>query len=181
MSRGKPVYLENGTEFNTKSKCIEYFQNILNNNTEIKQDNPNFSDVICLYTRHPEFEQKSLDKDNIEYFKIKNSGEYNTICFHAIHIDGSETDWSYKIAIDGENRSNFHNLVDGCRKALELEEKYFRDRSFSLKIEEFIAIKSCTKENFPFNDWVFPPQNSQYRAYLQEPFKTEFLTWYKGL
>lgn len=180
MARGNPVILGNGREFATQKEATAFFKDILNSKPErITTDHKNHSDVMALYKRHPEFENKSKSEENIQYFLVKNSGEFNTICFHAVHKDGSQTDWSYNSAIKNKGKSKFQCFVDAARHDLELKMEHFRDDDFTKKCRKFLEQKGVTEASFPDN-WVSEPKNSQYRASLLEPIKSNFVTWYEN-
>lgn len=181
MARRKPVRLDNGTEFSTQGEATAFFRDILNSTvSKIIKDHENYSDVMALYKRHPQFEVRSKNEGNIQYFIIKNSGEHNTKCFHAVHQDGSQTDWSYGTAIKNKERSKFQCFTDAARHDLELEIEYFRDSDFTNKCRKFLKQCGFSEKDFP-EDWVSKPTNSQYRATLLKPTKSNFVTWYKEL
>ncbi|WP_444998426.1 DUF3223 domain-containing protein [Aliikangiella sp. IMCC44359] len=178
MAKRIPVTLSNGREFPTKTAALDYFKRIVNSVAEIiSKDHEYYSDVLSLYLRHPEFTQKSRNVDFIKCFQIKNSGQFNTKCLHTIHIDGTETDWSYKVACDSKQKSLFNCFVDGARLCLEEEYPRFRDDSFTLKCKEFVKLHS--HDGIVPLEWISEPNKIQYRTILKEPIKQSFLSWYR--
>jgi len=178
MPKKNPVELENGRIFSTQKDAIEYFRKILHSpKSKINKEDPEFSDVMSLYKRHPEFEKKSENKNTILYFLIKEGGEYGSRCFHSIHNDGTEADWSIKEAITKKSKTKFECFKDGARNALEQIE-HFRDTNFSNKCKLFLNKKGYSIDNIP-DDWISEPQRLQYRSTLLNSIKDEFITWYK--
>ncbi|KXJ57382.1 MAG: hypothetical protein AXW17_03200 [Colwellia sp. Phe_37] len=182
MARNKPIILENGTNFLTQKETIEYFKDLLDSislGNSLTPEHAAYSNLLSLYKRHPEFEFKSRNEENVLYFLIKNSGQYNTKCFHAVHADGSQADWSYKTAINSKGKTVFQCFVDGARHSLEMESPRFRDADFTNKCKQFINLLGIEESTIP-NDWVSQPDKVQYRSILKEPIKTQFKTWYKN-
>lgn len=179
MARGNPVCLDNGRQFDTQKEATAFFRNILHSGLiKITKNNEEYSDLMALYKRLPEFESKSQTEENVQYFIIKNSGEYNSKCFHAVHQNGSQTDWSLKTAIINKDKSRFQCFTDAARHVLELEIPDFRDNDFTNKCRNFLKERSLSENNFP-EIWVSKSENSQYRAMLLEPVKSDFVAWYR--
>jgi hypothetical protein len=154
MARGKPVTLDNGKVFSTQKDAMSFFKVLLNSidcNLELSPSHKYFDDLISLYKIHPEFKFKSGTETNILYFMVKNSGQYNTKCFHAVHVDGSQADWSYATAIKNKAKTNFQCFVDGARHLLELDNNYFRDSDFSQKCKLFIESIGEDETSIPNN------------------------------
>lgn len=180
MPRGNPIALDNGRVFKTQKEATEFYRSILySSKKRINRNDAEYSDVMALYKRHPEFENKSKNEDNVLYFLIKESGEFGSQCFHAVHNDGSQTDWSFPKAISNKASTKFQCFTDGARHALELQTDRFRDSEFSKKCEKFLQERGYSIDDFP-QDWVNKPMNSQYRATLLGPTKEEFVAWYKA-
>ncbi|RMZ61524.1 DUF3223 domain-containing protein, partial [Vibrio anguillarum] len=58
----KPVELANGTSFKTQTEAKKYFKSILNSSRPEKTFTPSedeFSNILALYKRHPEFHWKT--------------------------------------------------------------------------------------------------------------------------
>jgi hypothetical protein len=181
MARGNSIRLDNGKEFATQKEATAFFKDILNSTiSKITKDNEHYSNIMALYKRHPEFETKSKSEDNILCFIIKDSGEYNTKCFHAVHKDGNQTDWSYISAIKNKGKSKVQCFIDAARHSLELEIPHFRNNDFTNKCIQFLKENSFSENAFP-EDWVSKATNSQYRATLLEPIRSDFIAWYKEL
>ena len=160
---------------------IDYFQDILNSvtpETILNSEHPSFSDLISLYKRHPEFEKKSINEANVIGFLVKNSGQFNTKCFHAVHMDKSIEDWGYRNAIRSKHKSSFHCFIDAARYSLENKHSHFRDKDFTNKCKVFISVMG-RDETSELKDWISPPSKLQYRSSLIEPVKTQFLNWYE--
>ncbi|MEZ8391560.1 MULTISPECIES: DUF3223 domain-containing protein [Vibrio] len=177
----KPVDLENGTCFKTQSQAIAYFKGILNSEkkqeTRYSNAHPLFSDLLALYRRHPEFSMKSGGLE-VQEFIAKNSGQYNTRCFHALHIDGSEADWSYKAAVNSQGKSRFQCFTDAARYLLESSSSNFRDSNFSLNCKKFLEFRCVTQDSIP-DDWVSSPEKLQYRSTLSNHISKDFIQWYE--
>ncbi|MEJ6534696.1 DUF3223 domain-containing protein [Pseudoalteromonas lipolytica] len=174
----KPITLSNGISFNSQTEAIEYFKKVLNSETEIARNHPEFSNILALYTRHPEFEWKSVSEDNVERFSIRSSGQFNTKCFHAIHYSSSEdADWSYVTAIKSKAKSNFQCFTDAARSLLESSEYKFRDPNFTFKCRAFIEEQGFSQDSFP-NEWVSKPAKLQYRSTLSSVISSRFVDWY---
>jgi hypothetical protein len=181
MPRKNPIELENGRIFTTLTEATEFFRKILHSPKQrINKNDEEYSDLMALYKRHPEFESKSKSEENILYFSIKDSGEYNSKCFHSVHNDGSQTDWSFKTALTGKPKTKFQRFVDGARHSLEMETNRFRDDDFSAKCKHFLKERGYSVDDFPAG-WVSESMNSQYRATLLGSVKGEFLDWYEKL
>ena len=181
MAKKNPIVLGNGLTFDLQGDCLKYFQELLNSfniGTEISATHESFSDIYHLYLRHPELLLKSGCIENIEYFKVDNSGQYNSKCFHTIHKDGSIADWSYKGAVTCKLKSKFQCFSDAARYDLEKEFYSFRDNEFSQKCITYLNFKGYTSKSLPEN-WISLPEKLQYRSMLNEPIKTEFSNWYK--
>jgi hypothetical protein len=181
MGRKQSVTLENGKHFTTKTAAIDYFKDILNTvrfETLLNSDHQSFSDLISLYKRHPEFELKSEYEANIVGFIVKNSGQFNTKCFHTVHRDNSLADWRYKSAIDGEHKTIFNCFVDAARFSLEVKHFHFRDKDFTNKSKAFLNLFEIDESSIPEN-WISQPNKLQYRSSLMEPIKTKFVSWYE--
>lgn len=181
MARSKPITLENGKNFHTQKIAIDYFKELLDSTlTTIKvtPDHVTYSDLLSLYKRHPEFEFKSCNEANIIYFTVKNTGQFNTKCFHAVHSDGSEADWSYKTAIKSKEKTVFQCFVDGARYSLEMEFPRFRDGDFTNKCKQFVNLLEVKESSIP-NEWISEPDKVQYRSTLKDPIKAQFKNWYK--
>lgn len=177
----RPIILDNGKVFDSKQEAQSYFRAILNSGTvKIASDSNYFNDLLSLYQNHPEFYEKSRQKDNILYFSIQDSGQFNTKCFHVVHKDGSQTDWSFITAINGVSKSKFECFVDGARHALESVNHHFRDNKFSEKCKLFIGERGFLPESFPV-EWTSKPMNPQYRANLSGSIKEDFIRWYEKL
>ncbi|MCK5490877.1 MAG: DUF3223 domain-containing protein, partial [Candidatus Pacebacteria bacterium] len=72
MARGNPVQLDNGKEFSTQKDAIAFFKDLLHSEiSKITNDRKNYSDIMALYKRHPEFEIKSSNEENVQYFIVK--------------------------------------------------------------------------------------------------------------
>ncbi|HIF9173768.1 TPA: DUF3223 domain-containing protein [Photobacterium damselae] len=177
----KPVELVNGTSFKTQSEAKKYFKSILNSSEFEKTITPNddeFSNILALYKRHPEFHWKTKDAIQIKEFVIKDSGQFNTKCFHAVHHDGSLADWSYITAINCHSKSQFQCFMDGARSLLESRSYNFRDADFKTKCISFIEYQGFTKDAFPSN-WVSTPDKLQYRSSLTQDISKDFVNWYE--
>ncbi|KPH95155.1 hypothetical protein AMS58_07295 [Pseudoalteromonas porphyrae] len=175
----KPIQLQSGISFQTQSQAIEYFKKILNTETVISRSHPEFANVLALYLRHHEFTLKSGSEDNINMFCIKNTGQFNTKCFHAIHFDDStDADWSYKSAITAKEKTNFQCFTDAARSLLESSEYKFRDKDFTYKCEKFIEGCDYKVDNFP-SSWISKPDKLQYRSSLTKAISGRFIDWYE--
>jgi hypothetical protein len=180
MGRGNSIVLDNGKEFTTQKEATEYFKDILNSavsEVTIHIEHPSFSDLISLYKRHPEFEFKSTCESNVVGFLVKNSGQFNTRCFHALHKDKSIEDWSYPTAIKNKAKTLFECFVDAARYSLENKHPRFRDKSFTAKCRKFIG--TYDEDNLLLTCWVSKIDTLQYRSTLNEPYKTQFINWYE--
>ncbi|WP_017216135.1 DUF3223 domain-containing protein [Pseudoalteromonas sp. NJ631] len=177
----KPVVLANGTMFKTQTEAKAYFSTILNSSCSGKRFTPNdeeFSNILALYQRHPEFDWKTRDISDIKEFTIKNSGEFNTKCFHVVHFDGSIADWSYVSAISSRAKSQFQCFIDGARSLLESSSYSFRDADFKDKCTIFIESQGFTTDNFP-SSWISAPERLQYRSSLTNDIASQFVIWYE--
>lgn len=143
MGKGRSILLDNGKEFSTQKEATEYFKNILNSavlEVKIHKEHPSFSDLISLYKRHPEFELKSSHESNVLGFLVKNSGQFNTRCFHALHKDRTLADWSYTSAIKNKGKTLFECFVDAARNSLENRYPRFRDEKFTSKCRDYLKL-----------------------------------------
>jgi len=177
----KPVVLANGTSFKTQSEAKKYFKHILNSSPFGKTFAPHdeeFSNILALYKRHPEFHWKTEDESQIKEFTIKSSGQFNTRCFHVVHHDGSLADWSYKTAISSQLKSQFQCFMDGARFLLESRSYSFRDADFKTKCISFIESRGFDSDSFPSN-WISRPEKLQYRSSLTADISKDFVTWYE--
>ena len=180
MGKGNSIVLDNGREFTTQKKATEYFKNILNSavsEVTIHTEHPSFLDLISLYKRHPQFESKSICESNIIGFVVKNSGQFNTRCFHVIHKDKSIDDWSYPTAIKSKTKTVFECFVDAARYGLENKYPKFRDKNFTAKCRSFIS--AYDEDNLLLSNSVSKAGTLQYRSTLNEPYKTQFINWYE--
>ncbi|MCO7051414.1 DCL family protein, partial [Proteus terrae] len=109
---------------------------------------------------------------------IKNSGQFNTRCFHVIHHDGSIADWSYLLALSVQLKSSFECFVDGAKALLESSSYRFRDENFKNKCADFIISQGFTVDTFP-SEWISKPGKLQYRSSLTSCISTNFINWYK--
>lgn len=181
MIMAKPVDLANGTSFKTQAEAKEYFKSILNSSSLDKTFTPHdeeFSNILALYKRHPEFHWKSKEESQIKAFAIKNSGQFHTRCFHAVHHDGSIADWSYKTAISSQLKTQFQCFMDGARALLESSSYNFRDADFKTKCTSFIESRGFTTDTFPAS-WVSTPDKLQYRSSLTDEVSKDFVNWYE--
>ncbi|EMJ5970528.1 TPA: DUF3223 domain-containing protein [Proteus mirabilis] len=177
----KPVELDNGTFFKTQSEAKKYFKSILNSSNSdmtIASYDEEFSNILALYKRHPEFHCKTEDISQIKEFIVKDSGQFHTRCFHVIHHDGSIADWSYLSALSTQLKSQFECFIDGARALLESSSYRFRDESFKNKCTDFIISRGFTVGNFP-SEWVSEPGKLQYRSSLTICISKDFVNWYK--
>lgn len=177
----KPVELVNGTSFKTQSEAKTYFKSILNSSPLDKAFAPHdeeFSNILALYKRHPEFHWKTKDVSQIKEFIIKNSGQFHTRCFHVVHHDGSLADWSYQTAISSQLKSQFQCFMDGARSLLESRSYSFRDEGFKTKCISFIESRGFAIDTFPSN-WISRPGKLQYRSSLTDDISKDFVNWYE--
>jgi len=181
MAKKNPITLENGRTFESQGECLKHFKALLNSfnvGTEIKTDHESYSDIYHLYLRLPELLLKSISVDNIAYFTVENSGQYNSKCFHTIHNDGSIADWSYKTAVTCKLKSKFECFSDATRYKLEKEVYKFRDDEFAKRCIIYLSSKGYNAKNFPEN-WILPPEKLQYRSIIVESIQNDFSSWYK--
>lgn len=181
MDMAKSVELANGTSFKTQSEAKKYFQSILNSSSPDKTFTPNdieFSNILALYKRHPEFHWRTKDTSLIKEFIIKNSGQFHTKCFHVVHQDGSLADWSYITAISSQLKSQFQCFMDAARALLESSSYRFRDADFKAKCVSFIESQGFTTDTFPSN-WISTPDKLQYRSSLSIDISEDFISWYE--
>lgn len=177
----KPVELANGTSFKTQTEAKKYFKSILNSSRPEKTFTPSedeFSNILALYKRHPEFHWKTKDASQIKEFVIKSSGQFHTKCFHVVHHDGSLSDWSYITAISSQPKSQFQCFIDGARFLLESSSYSFRDADFKAKCVSFIESKGFTTDTFP-SSWISTPDKLQYRSNLTDDVSRDFVNWYE--
>ncbi|WP_255555517.1 DUF3223 domain-containing protein [Enterovibrio paralichthyis] len=179
----KPVELANGTSFKTQSEAKKYFKSILNSSPFDKTfttHDEEFSNILALYKRHPEFHWKTKDVSQIKEFTIKSSGQFRTRCFHVVHQDGSLADWSYITAISSQSKSQFQCFMDGARSLLESHSYSFRDADFKTKCVSFIESRGFATDTFPSN-WISRPEKLQYRSSLTDDVSKDFLNWYEEM
>lgn len=177
----KPVELDNGTLFKTQSEAKKYFKSILNSSNSdvtITTHDEEFSNILALYKRHPEFHWKTANIAQIKEFIIKDSGQFHTRCFHVIHHDGSIADWSYLSALSTQLKSQFECFIDGAKNLLESSSYRFRDENFKKKCADFIISRGFAVDNFP-SEWVSKPGKLQYRSSLTISISKDFINWYK--
>jgi len=177
----KPFELSNGTSFKTQSEAKKYFKSILDSSPYEKTFTPHdkeYSNILALYQRHPEFHLKTKNLSQIKEFKIKNSGQFNTKCFHTVHHDGSLADWSYPTAISSKPKTKFQCFMDGARALLESSSYSFRDTDFKAKCISFIESQGFTTDTFPSN-WISKPEKLQYRSSLTDEISKDFVIWYE--
>lgn len=181
MDMAKPVELANGTSFKTQSEAKKYFKSILNSSSLDKTftlNDKEFSSILALYKRHPEFHWKTRDVSQIKEFTIKNSGQFHTKCFHVVHHDGSLADWSYITAISSQLKTQFQCFMDGARLLLESSSYNFRDADFKAKCISFIESQGFNIDTFPSN-WISTPDKLQYRSSLTNDISRDFVNWYE--
>lgn len=181
VNMAKPVKLDNGTSFKTQTEAKKYFKSILNSSSPEKTFTPSddeFSNILALYKRHPEFYWKTKDASQIREFVIRNSGQFHTKCFHVVHHDGSLADWSYTTAISSQPKNQFQCFMDGARSLLESSSYSFRDADFKTKCVNFIESKGFTTDTFPSN-WISTPDKLQYRSNLTDDISGDFVNWYE--
>ena len=120
--------------FPTKGAASEHFRQILyRHEVGVKIPDPDAAELGWLLERHPEFSDKC--GSGIASFSIRNA-LYGTRCFEIIRIDGSSTDFSFKICISGERPSDLSEAITALRaevaeEILEKKRRWFRENSDS--------------------------------------------------
>jgi hypothetical protein len=180
MGKRIPIILANGKSFSFQNEALDFFKDLLNSfnvGDVISREHASFSDIYSLYMRCPELELKSGCIENVISFSVANSGQFNSKCFHSHHKDGSIADWSYSTAVKSKLKSVFACFSDGARYSLENKNYIFRDNDFTKKCMQFIESMGYHSKDIP-ELWISKPEKIQYRSVLNEPIKTQFITWY---
>ena len=117
--------------FKSKSEALTYFKKMLNCYHEEEELNSNDDEILFeLLQSHPEMKIKIGVGVN-RFYRAKSS-IHPTSCFHLERIDGSTTDFSYKVCIDGNSPTLVKQFYDACRysvsdRLIQEKEKLFEE------------------------------------------------------
>lgn len=112
----KPIILNNGKEFSSKTICNKYFSKILKyNKINSKIDKKYHDDVLFLFTRHPKY--KRLSKFGIEFIYV-GYDLYRYRCFFVKLGSGGSDSFSIKKCIDVKDDSDFVKFQQCCRYSI---------------------------------------------------------------
>jgi hypothetical protein len=108
-----------GTEkiFNSKNDAILFFKNMLHryqDNQEVDEADSQL--LIALLERHPEAQQKI--GCGIKRFCRKRTTE-GTSCFWLERLDGSSTDFSFRLCVAGKGKTLYQEFAEACRSAVQ--------------------------------------------------------------
>lgn len=101
----------------TKTKRKEACKAILNKYplNSIINDQSDIDFLLSVFEKHPEWDIKA--GIGFESIKIRVANVYKTRCFYIVRKDGSSTDISYIVALDGTG-SKISNVKCACRVAV---------------------------------------------------------------
>lgn len=112
----KPIILNNGKKFNSKTDCNKYFSGILKyTKVNSKVDKKYHNDVLFLFTRHPKY--KRLSEFGIEFIYV-GKDTYGYRCFFVKLGSGWSDSFSIKKCIDAKDDSCFSKFQQCCRYSI---------------------------------------------------------------
>jgi hypothetical protein len=112
-----PKYIINGKAFNSQDAMRKHFQCVLQS-CELGQDLTGelLQDCLCLFERHPEFEQKR--GCGIASVKVVLNPVFGDRCFWIYRTDGTETDISYRACVTSKKPGQRQAFMAACRIAI---------------------------------------------------------------
>ena len=112
-----PKYIINGKSFNSQDAIRQHFQCVLQSCELGKEITGELlADCLCLFERHPEFEQKR--GCGISAVKVVLNPVFGDRCFWIYRTDGTDTDISYRTCVTSKKPSQRQAFMAACRAAI---------------------------------------------------------------
>lgn len=125
-----PKYIINGKPFNSQDAIRLHFQGVLQS-CELGQDLTGdlLADCLCLFERHPEFEQKR--GCGIASVKVVLNPVFGDRCFWIYRTDGTDTDISYRVCVTSKKPTKRQAFMAACRAAIAEQVLAFKRSRFN--------------------------------------------------
>lgn len=125
-----PKYIINGKPFTSQDAIRQHFQSVLQS-CEIGIDLAGelLADCLCLFERHPEFEQKR--GCGIASVKVVLNPVFGDRCFWIYRTDGTHTDISYRHCVTSKKPTQRQAFMAACRAAIAGQVLAFKRSRFS--------------------------------------------------
>jgi 5-methylcytosine-specific restriction endonuclease McrA len=128
-------------QYKSKAEFTQYIRNLIYNvigiSDNVKESHPSHYNILIeLLKRHPRFESKTQDMCNLRIFP--NKLQKNALGINIINKDGSETDISWRQAIDAKPPPDRKKLFSAMRHSVKPQTDEF-------KRENKPICKSCSK------------------------------------
>ena len=151
-------YTIGGMEFQSKKDAHKFISAWLHSATpvEVIDNGKKFSFLSDLIFRHPDAMQKT--GCGIQRFEIRNNPVFkHQKTFYLIRLDGTETDFSFRLCLSGRSKSEWSDFCQAARNAIS-------GQIITYKTSRFISIEKpvceITGEEIEFNschvDHVIP-------------------------